>query len=76
MFLHLNLAFSNTTDGNYPVSMEGGLIFNNERGKFADTGDCSTRDSSYLHSEQEKVIVHMYVNLDMIPEDIAAHIPS
>ena len=54
----------------------GGLIFNNERGKLADTGDCSTRDSSYLHSEQEKVIVHMYVNLDMTPEDIAAQIPS
>ena len=38
--------------------------------------DCSSRDSSYLHSEQEKVIVHMYVKLDMTPEDIAAQIPS
>ena len=55
---------------------EGGLVFNNEEGTFADTGDCSTRGGSYLHPEQKKVIVHMYVNLDMIPEDIAAHIPS
>ena len=55
---------------------EGGHVFNNEEGTFADTGDCSTRGGSYLHSEQEKAILHMYINLDMTPEDIAAQIPS
>ena len=54
----------------------GGLVFNDERGTFADTGDCSTRGGSYLHPEQKIVIVHMYVNLDMTPEDISAQIPS
>ena len=55
---------------------EGGLVFNNEGGTFADIDDCSTYGSSYLHPEQKIVIVHMYVNLDMTPEDIAAQIPS
>ncbi len=55
---------------------EGGLVFNNERVTFADTGDSSTRGGSYLHPEQKKVIVHMYVNLDKTPEDIAVQIPS